>query len=236
MKKNIWKSLKEKDVGAIGIGALIVFIAMVLVAGIAASVIISSSSTIQLQAMTTAHETTREVSSGVNVFDIEGKVNTTSNSSELPYTANTSTKGIKYLAIYVAPRPASDHIDLNNSYILISDGSSKALLRYNSSCFVTEYSGEVFSASNWDNADNSSFGVVVLQDYDGSITTFNPVINRGDKAILQVRCSNLDTGTFGTRLVERTEVFGRVIPEVGSPGVISFTTPMSYPDIIYDLQ
>ena len=64
----------------------------------------------------------------------------------------------------------------------------------------------------------------------------NPVINRGDKAVLYIRCSALSNGTFNREIPVRTEISGRVIPEVGSPGVISFTSPMSYVDTIYKLQ
>jgi len=112
--------LKRKDFGSIGIGAMIVFIAMILVAGVAASVLIQTSNTIQLQAMATGQQTTKEVSSGIAVSDIEGKVNLT----------NGTYYDLKYLAITVKARPGSGDIDLNNTYILISDGVTKALLRY----------------------------------------------------------------------------------------------------------
>ena len=64
----------KRDVGSIGIGAMIVFIAMVLVAGIAASVLIQTSTTLESQAMATGRETTDEVAGGIAVFDIEGHV------------------------------------------------------------------------------------------------------------------------------------------------------------------
>jgi len=64
----------KNEMGAIGIGALIVLIAMILVAGVAASVIISTSNTLQSQALNTATQTTREVSSGISVLQVDGKV------------------------------------------------------------------------------------------------------------------------------------------------------------------
>jgi len=45
--RNIFETIKRKDIGSIGIGAMIVFIAMVLVAGIAASVLIQTSTKLE---------------------------------------------------------------------------------------------------------------------------------------------------------------------------------------------
>ncbi|EMR75355.1 archaeal flagellin [Thermoplasmatales archaeon SCGC AB-540-F20] len=227
------KILRGKDVGAIGIGAMIVFIAMVLVAGIAASVLIQTSSTIQLQAMSTGQQTTKEVSSGIEVYDIEGKLNVT----------NGTKYDLKYLAIGVKARPGADGMDLNNTYVLLSDGEKKALLRYGGyndvDLFVASPSGDLFgvlSDADWNKTDRETFAIAVIQDYDGSIKQATPTLNRGDKAIILIRCSPLLNGTFGREIPERVQVTGQVLPEVGSPGVIHFTTPMSYFDEIYDLQ
>ena len=71
-KMKMFKKLMKKDVGAIGIGAMIIFIAMVLVAGIAASVLVQTANRLETQAMETGAETTDEVSTGLRVVDIEG--------------------------------------------------------------------------------------------------------------------------------------------------------------------
>jgi flagellin FlaB len=229
------RMLKKKDVGSIGIGAMIVFIAMVLVAGIAASVLVQTSNKIQLQALSTGQKTTNEVASGIEVYDIEGMINLTDGNKT----------DLKFLAIAVKPRAGSSDIDLNETYILISDGNTKALLRYgghnDADLFVAAASarGDIFAfltEPQWNKSNNETFGIAVMQDYDGSIKQQTPVLNRGDKAILFIRCSPWENGTFNREIPVRTEVFGRIVPEFGSPGVIAFTTPKSYFDVIYDLQ
>jgi len=94
--------------------------------------------------------------------------------------------------------------------------------------------GQVFGTGVWANLTNDYFGIIVLEDADGSCTQTNPVINKGDKVVLTVRCSA--TQLFGAEIPERTDIYGQVIPELGSVGIISFTTPASYNDVVYDLQ
>ena len=220
--------LKRKDVGSIGIGAMIVFIAMVLVAGIAASVLIQTSTRLETQAMATGSETTDEVSSGIAVFDVLG------------YAASSS--DISKLAIGVRPRAGSDGIDLSQVYIELSDTSKKVVLNYTTSYYLDPTGqNDIFSASvfpddnyaygNASNRDGSRFGILVVEDPDNSISSSNPVINRGDKVYL---CVNA-TGCFND-IAERTDVWGMVAPELGSPGMISFRTPASYTDNVIDLQ
>jgi flagellin FlaB len=217
------KKLFNKNSNAsIGIGAMIVFIAMVLVAGIAASVLIQTSTTLESQAMATGRETTDEVAGGIAIFDIEGKVAT----------------DIECLAITVRPRAGSPEIDLNETIILLSDGSTKVLLAYdyadpNDGHFnstVGTDDGDIFGV-NYSDLTNEEFSILVLNDPDSSLSRYQPVINRGDKVALFVDAN----ACFG-EIAERTDVFGYVYPEHGSPGVISFRTPASYSDIVYDLQ
>ena len=103
----------DEDAGAIGIGAMIVFIAMVLVAGIADSVFIQTANNLQIQAMVAGQETEVEVADGLAVTDIEGHV-----SSNL----------IDYMTITVKPRAGSKNIDLDEAVMEISDSSKKVVL------------------------------------------------------------------------------------------------------------
>jgi len=222
--RKICEILKRKDVGSIGIGAMIVFIAMVLVAGIAASVLIQTSTKLESQAMATGSQTTQEVAGGIAVTDIEAHVST----------------DIDGLAITVRARAGSPGIDLNETVILLSDGSSKALLYYDfagATHFNTSVStldGAVFGFA-YGTLTSETFGIMVLEDADHSCTRFTPVINQGDKVMLFVKASACFAGP-PAGIGERTDVYGNIYPEHGSPGVISFRTPASYSDIIYDVQ
>ena len=221
--RNLFRTLKKKDVGSIGIGAMIVFIAMVLVAGIAASVLIQTSTTLESQAMATGRETTDEVAGGIAVFDIEGHVTT----------------DIDALAITVRARAGSPEIDLNETIILLTDGTLKVLLAYDYldhkhfNSTVSQTDGDVFGFA-WDNLTNEEFGIMVLEDADSSLSRYNPVINQGDKVMIFIDANACFTTTPG--IDERTDVIGFIYPEHGSPGVISFRSPASYSDTVYDLQ
>ncbi len=237
----ILKVLREKDVGSIGIGAMIVFIAMVLVAGIAASVLVQTANRLETQAMETGEETTAEVATGIRVCDMEGyysnrsmKYNTTNNVQALNDSHNDGWHNYSRLhnmTITVAPRAGSSEIDLQQTVVELSNSSVKVLLTYDSGQFASAVgTSGVFSTSVFDLGPDD-FGLIVLEDADTSISSStDAVINRGDKVMLTV---NLSICFWG--LSERTDVWGQVIPEEGSTGIFAFRTPAAYTDTVYDL-
>ena len=211
---------------SIGIGAMIIFVAMVLVAGIAASIFIQTSSRLEHQSLRSGQETIKEVSGGLAVFDIEGKKNT----------------DLQYLAVTVRTRAGSPDIDLNETLVIISDGTQKCVLaydgwnnsfHYNSS--VDSDTGRIFTTGGWANLSDEEFGVIVLEDADSSCTATAPIINGGDKVIIMINCG-AGNGCFTAEIAERKDVYGKIMPEQGSPGIISFTTPSVYSDSVFDLQ
>ena len=195
-----------------GIGTLIIFIAMVLVAAVAAAVLINTSGFLQQKAMATGKESTEQVASGLMCIGVTGHYDKTLG-------------GIDKLAIYITPNAGSAAIDLNQTKILITDGEKKAVLRYNSNAYADlTTGGEVTNTSlaAW-NLSGGEFGIIVLQDADGSCKSTTPVINKGDIVALTINAS-----AVGLNLVPRTTVTGSVIPEFGAPAVIEFTTPAAY--------
>jgi len=216
MGKKICK-LKEKDVGAIGIGAMIVFISMVLVAGIAASVLIQTSGKLEMQAMKSGAETISEVSTGIRVDSVLG------------YNVSGA---VQRLAIEIRPRAGSSEIDLSETIVELSDSTTKNLFTYGSNFTQTSaIDGDIFAAGFYPNLTGIVFGIIVLEDADGSITSSNPIINSGDHVFLTLNITAAFSD-FSTRV----DVTGQVIPEEGSPGVIAFTTPAAYNKDIVELQ
>ena len=92
--------------GQVGIGTLIVFIAMVLVAAIAAGVLINTAGFLQSQAEATGQESTDLVSERVQVTSAVGIV-----------TDNAENGNLSEIRISVSGSPGSDEIDLSETTI-----------------------------------------------------------------------------------------------------------------------
>lgn len=99
------------DRGQVGIGTLIVFIALVLVAAIAAGVLINTAGFLQNQAEATGQESTEQVSNAIQVTSAFGEGTSTS---------------IDTVTLVVSKAPGADSIDLSNAEIewVNEDGSS----------------------------------------------------------------------------------------------------------------
>ncbi|GAA0514830.1 flagellin FlaB [Halorubrum aquaticum] len=104
--------LDEEERGQVGIGTLIVFIAMVLVAAIAAGVLINTAGFLQTQAEATGQESTSQVSDRLQVVSQSGSFN--------------DAEGvIESVDFVVAQSPGSDNIDLSETSVEILGGDGQ---------------------------------------------------------------------------------------------------------------
>jgi len=206
----------NSDIAAIGVGSMIIFISMLMTAGIAASVMMQTMQSLEQTAMRTGEEIIKDISSGIRVTHVSG------------YHDGST---ISQLAIYLKTTSGSSPIDLSQTYISLSDSSSQNILTYDSTCFSSSVSSGIFGTVNSSNLSSSEFGIMKIRDIDGSCSSTAPSINKDDLVVLMVNTTSCFSG-----LDSRTTVNGRVIPEYGMRGLIAFSTPSSYSDTIIELQ
>jgi flagellin FlaB len=209
--------LRRGQNAALGIGSMIIFIAMVLIAGIVAYVIISTGSLLETQSGSTGSQTIKEVSSGLKVSTIQGH-----NTAGL----------IDKVIILITLRAGSPEIDLTSVLIELSDSNQKNIIEYSSSYWVDGTAGldSLFEVDAFSSV-ASEFGAIVINDDDSSCSQMTPVINRGDSVMLAINT----TATLGG-ISENENIIGNIIPEEGAWAIIQFRTPSSFVKPIVILQ
>ena len=108
--------LNEDERGQVGIGTLIVFIAMVLVAAIAAGVLINTAGFLQSQAESTGQESTDLVSDRIEVVSATGIV------------GDADAGDLRSINVTVTTAPGASDIDLNETVIQAVGPNGEATL------------------------------------------------------------------------------------------------------------
>ena len=128
-----------------GIGTLIVFIAMVLVAAIAAGVLINTAGFLQTQAEATGEESTAQVSERLQVVSQSGTIGVDIGADE--------EDGIDELEFVVSMAPGADSIDLSETSVeLIGPDGQETFTLEESQIDIFQGEDEVVLTSNSDRA------------------------------------------------------------------------------------
>ncbi|OPY32563.1 MAG: Flagellin B1 precursor [Methanomassiliicoccales archaeon PtaU1.Bin124] len=203
MNKN-WLKMKNDKRAEMGVGTMIIFIAMVLVAAVAASVLISTANTVREQAQATGEQAINNVASGFVVQDVVGMVGT----DKLEITET-------YLFVRLAA--GSPEINLDNVMVEVTTASLTKIMSFSL----------VDSTNAWADVTNgTAFGCERIKDASGyPWADSSHVVGQGDLLKLYVS-HNAATG-LNIGFSETVEI--KIIPAYGQMSYITFTTGEAFP-------
>jgi len=145
----------DNDRGQVGIGTLIVFIAMVLVAAIAAGVLINTAGLLQSQAEATGEESSAQVVDRVQISTVTGSTVVQDDNVEDGGDGVAESENVSLVELTVFRSPGADDIDLTNSIIeVFANGQSDTL---------------TFTGESGDNVVESGVDIGDTDDLDGDL-------------------------------------------------------------------
>ena len=182
-----------------GVGTLIVFIAMLLVAAIAAGVLITTVTSLQQKALTTGQETRGEISTHVNFVEVKGRDGTDGTVENLTVSAKLAA--------------GSDPIDISKTLVSLSLSNATSNLRYNNTATINTANTTYF---------NVTYNVQGAEHRDGFLV-------RGDVVTLEIIPPRIITEDELVRLTLIPQVGTQSLVEFRSPSVISRATIFFFP-------
>ena len=166
----------DTDRGQVGIGTLIVFIAMVLVAAIAAGVLINTAGLLQSQAEATGEESAEQVTDRVVVSTVTGT------GAEITG-LNDDPDRIDLVNLTVQRSPGAGDINLNNSIVEVFANGTSATLTFD------EDDDGLFADTDSDaaTADGENFAINKIQGEDNGV-----LADSSDRAVISLSLNEIN--------------------------------------------
>jgi archaeal flagellin FlaB len=179
--------MKTDNRGEMGVGTLIIFIAVILDAAVAAAVLISTAGSLQQKSLQTGGQAEQGVSTGAEAVSVMA--------------INGTNHNVEQFEMLLRLQAGSESMNLNNTVVILDTATSSQNLDYAAS--TGTFTDQQYAAQ-W---------VKQGPDYQPGY------LSRGD--VVKV----IFNTTTGASINENQKVRLKVIPRVGSPTVVEFTTP-----------
>ncbi len=204
--KKVWN---KKEKGEMGIGTLIIFIAMIIVAAVAATVLIQTAYQLQQQAEETGNIAIQDVATGFKIIHMGGQVDLAASPPKL------STIEIK-----VGLLAGSPAIDMKSVLIEITDGTTDVTLNYTTQDVLAP--NATYAATE--------FTAVVLRDMPPTNWATQHVMTQGDIVKIIINAT-----AVGLNLTPQSQVTLQIIPKHGVPTYAAFMVPATLTTKYVDL-
>lgn len=207
------------DTGSVGITALIILMATVLIGATAAIVISSttdgSSSEDDLaeQAEQILLETLDEITTYIQIQERYGK-----------YYSNSGQQKIEKIALEIKSL-VSKNIDVSDLTITLNNGETIRTICYNNSVEPVG-SNSVFEHPIWENLGENNFGLIVIHDNDNSLVNYSAITENSDRAYLIIRLPDDMAMSKGETLSVK------LVPAVGITRSIELKAPLPIKPVI----
>jgi len=193
------KLTNDDDRGQVGIGTLIVFIAMVLVAAIAAGVLINTAGFLQSSAEETGQQSSDQVTNRLEVVNTVGTDIDSSNSE------------VDTVEVTVKKAPGAANIDIGSTISQWVDSTGSYDLTVNENDAST--------------VDQDNFAVSTVQDDDSSITTSQVLNDPSDRATLEYDVTAIHNSASGNGLGEGETATIRLNTQSGGTTTVRLVVP-----------
>jgi len=217
----------DNNRGQVGIGTLIVFIAMVLVAAIAAGVLINTAGLLQSQAEATGEESSAQVSDRVQVSTVTGT--TGSDTEESDNFNELENERVDRISLTVLRSPGADDIDLTNAIIEVFANGESATLTHSDNQDPDFESDDIPDPDSEETGSGTigqdDFKIVSIQNADdGSLS------DTSDRAQLVFDLSDIEAGEDGATLGTGDTVEISVTTASGATAFVEKRAPSSLED------